>query len=95
MARFLFSSRFTFPAFLAFTLGTLLFLGEARANTQDTAPARVTYTVSATSTPAPVCFAWTDWINWRAVLGNRRRMIQVTLVAVCIGIAFLLKGRIK
>ena len=93
MAQFIFSSRFTFPAILALTLGTLLFLGEARAN--DTAPAYSSATVSATSTSAPVCFAWTDWINWRSVLGNRRRMIQVTLVAVCIGIAFLLKGRIK
>ncbi len=45
---------------------------------------------STTAVTAPSCVAISISIDWRSLL-NRRRMVQVGIIGVCIGIAILIK----
>lgn len=56
----------------------------------DTTPAASAPACSAAPTHTPLsCFAWS--VDWRSWFGNRRRIVQVTVVALCVGILLLIR----
>lgn len=76
------------PWYLTAVLALIIVTAAPVNATTDTKSSPSTPAVSVQSQPLG-CFAFS--IDWRSMLGNRRRIVQVTVIALCLGILLLIK----